>query len=77
MIIIKLHVNTNATESNRQIKKSMQLFKASAYLRDAIRGDFKKTGKCNYQLAKDGFSSAMISFALQKNSKYTETINQG
>ena len=58
-------------------KKSIKFTQASAYLRDAIRGDFKKTGKCNYQLAKDGFPSAIISFALQKNSKYTETINQG
>ncbi|EFX87003.1 hypothetical protein DAPPUDRAFT_312492 [Daphnia pulex] len=50
---------------------------ASAYLRDAIRQDFKKTGKCNLQLARDGFSNTIISFALQKNSKYTKTVNQG
>lgn len=41
---------------------------------DAIRKDFKKTGKCRLQLARDGFSSALVSFALPKNSK---TISKG
>jgi ionotropic glutamate receptor len=44
---------------------------------DAIREDFKKTGKCRLQLARDGFSNALVSFALPKNSKFTKTISKG
>ncbi|EFX87002.1 hypothetical protein DAPPUDRAFT_312491 [Daphnia pulex] len=44
---------------------------------DAIREDFKKTGKCRLQLARDGFSNALVSFALPKNSKFTNTISKG
>jgi hypothetical protein len=45
--------------------------------KDAIREDFKKTGKCRLYLARDGFSNALVSFALPKNSKFTKTISKG
>ncbi len=53
------------------------LAQASAYQLDAIREDFKKTGKCNLQMAREGFAFAMISFALPKKRQYTKTISKG
>ncbi|EFX82216.1 hypothetical protein DAPPUDRAFT_316861 [Daphnia pulex] len=50
---------------------------AKSYLKDVIRTELKKTGKCNLQLAKEGFLSIAASFALPKNSPYTQTITQG
>ncbi len=47
------------------------------YLKDAIREDFRKTGKCNLQMAKGTFMPVVSTFALMKNSPYTKTINQG
>ncbi len=48
------------------------------YHKDIIIEEFKKTGKCNLQiLVKEGFSTVMGSFALQKNSEYTKIVNQG
>jgi hypothetical protein len=50
---------------------------AIVYLQDEIRKDFKKTGKCNFQKAKEGFIGVSSSFALAKNSPYTKSISQG
>ncbi|EFX78662.1 hypothetical protein DAPPUDRAFT_246066 [Daphnia pulex] len=50
---------------------------AKAFVMDEIRKDFKKKGKCNFQLAKESFISTMASFALSKNSPYTQRISQG
>ncbi|EFX82357.1 hypothetical protein DAPPUDRAFT_316873 [Daphnia pulex] len=50
---------------------------ASVYLKDAIREDFKKTGKCNLQMAKGTFMPVVSTFALSKNSPYTKNVNQG
>ncbi|EFX82390.1 hypothetical protein DAPPUDRAFT_316803 [Daphnia pulex] len=50
---------------------------ANVYLKDVIKTDFKKTGKCNYQLTKEEFRTIMSSLALQKNSRYTQSIQQG
>ncbi|EFX82191.1 hypothetical protein DAPPUDRAFT_316806 [Daphnia pulex] len=50
---------------------------ANVYLKDVIRNDFKKTGTCNLQLAKEGFIGTMSSLVLPKNSPYTQTISQG
>ena len=47
------------------------------YHKDAIADNFKRTGKCNLQLGKEGLMNVMGSFALQKNSEYTKTVNQG
>ena len=35
------------------------------------------TGKCRFQIAKEGFMPIRVSFALQQNSPYTKSINQG
>ncbi|EFX82352.1 hypothetical protein DAPPUDRAFT_241436 [Daphnia pulex] len=48
-----------------------------SFVLDEIRKDYKKTGKCNFQIAKESFLSATASFALPKNSPYTPTISQG
>nr|CAH0102967.1 unnamed protein product [Daphnia galeata] len=49
----------------------------SLYAKDQIRTDFKRTGKCNLQFAKEGFFNYYVTFALPKNSPYTQSINQG
>ncbi|XP_046448054.1 uncharacterized protein LOC124196853 isoform X2 [Daphnia pulex] len=63
----------------RTIKPELRnvLIDANVYLKDAIRNDFKKTGKCNFQMAKEGFIGTTISLALPKNSPYTQRISQG
>ncbi|XP_046449181.1 ionotropic receptor 93a-like [Daphnia pulex] len=50
---------------------------AKAFVLDEIRKDYKKTGKCNFQIAKESFISATASFALPKNSPYTPVISRG
>nr|CAH0100778.1 unnamed protein product [Daphnia galeata] len=50
---------------------------AANYIKDAIKEDFYKTGKCKFQLAKERFMPMGISFAMQQNSPYTKSINQG
>ncbi|EFX82391.1 hypothetical protein DAPPUDRAFT_316802 [Daphnia pulex] len=50
---------------------------ANVYLQDAIRKDFKKTGKCNLQIAKEEFIAIMSTLVLQKNSPYTQSMQQG
>nr|CAH0101837.1 unnamed protein product [Daphnia galeata] len=51
--------------------------KRSLFAKDQIRTDFKRTGKCNLQFAKEGFFNYYVTFALPKNSPYTQSINQG
>ncbi|EFX82160.1 hypothetical protein DAPPUDRAFT_316758 [Daphnia pulex] len=50
---------------------------ARKYLKDEIINDFRKTGKCNFELAKEEFIGIMTSFALPKNSPYTQSVSQG
>nr|CAH0102975.1 unnamed protein product [Daphnia galeata] len=50
---------------------------ATVYLKDEIRKDFQKTGKCNFQIAKEVFIGTASSFALAKNSPYTKSLSQG
>ncbi|EFX82161.1 hypothetical protein DAPPUDRAFT_316759 [Daphnia pulex] len=50
---------------------------ANVYLKDEIRKNFRKTGTCNFELAKEKFIGATASLALSKNSPYTQTISQG
>ncbi|XP_046448145.1 glutamate receptor ionotropic, delta-1-like isoform X1 [Daphnia pulex] len=52
-------------------------FESRNYLKDAIRTEFKRTGKCKLQLAKEGFTGVTSSLALQKNSPYTQSTTQG
>ncbi len=52
-------------------------FQAKKYLKDYVADDFKRTGKCNLQVARDGFITLSLTFALPKNSPYTNTINRG
>ena len=56
---------------------SNPLLQGLNYHKDAIAEHFKRTGKCNLQLGKEGLMNVMGSFALQKNSEYTKTVNQG
>ncbi|EFX82122.1 hypothetical protein DAPPUDRAFT_241220 [Daphnia pulex] len=44
---------------------------------DAIKDNYEKTGKCGLQLAKECFMSTTVGMALQKHSRYTDTINMG
>ncbi|XP_046641263.1 ionotropic receptor 93a-like [Daphnia pulicaria] len=50
---------------------------ARSYQLGIIKDNFEKTGKCGLQLAGDCFLSLPVTFALQKRSPYTETINRG
>ncbi|XP_046449165.1 ionotropic receptor 93a-like [Daphnia pulex] len=50
---------------------------AAIYHLDSIKADFEKTGKCNLQLAKNYFYNVIPTFALRKNSPYTQSISQG
>ncbi len=50
---------------------------ARSYQLGIIKDNFDKTGKCGLQLAGDCFLSLPVTFALQKRSPYTETINRG
>nr|CAH0101820.1 unnamed protein product [Daphnia galeata] len=44
---------------------------------EAIKGHYDATQKCDIQLASEPFLTVFASLALQKNSRYTDTINQG
>lgn len=44
---------------------------------DIIKAEYKKTGQCSMQVAREPFEPAYGSFALQKNSPFTKTISQG
>nr|CAH0113367.1 unnamed protein product [Daphnia galeata] len=50
---------------------------ANVYLKDAIRNDFKKTGKCNLELAKEGFIGIMSTLTLPKKSPFTQSLTKG
>ncbi|XP_046642705.1 ionotropic receptor 21a-like [Daphnia pulicaria] len=50
---------------------------AKVYLMDAIRAEFKKTGKCNLQIAKEGILTTYATLVLSKHSPFTKSINQG
>ena len=52
-------------------------FQAKTYLNVYVEEDFRKTGKCNLQIARDGFLSMSLSYALPKHSPYTNTISIG
>jgi hypothetical protein len=47
------------------------------YLKDEVRQDFWKTGKCNLQIANGLFMTGVTTLALPKNSPYTISINRG
>ncbi|XP_046449196.1 glutamate [NMDA] receptor subunit 1-like [Daphnia pulex] len=68
-----------ASDCIRPIKPESKivLLEANVYLKDAIRNDFKKTGKCNLQIAKEEFIAIMSTLVLQKNSPYTQSMQQG
>jgi hypothetical protein len=55
----------------------VQKLQAKNFQLDAIKRNFEKTGKCGLQMAGDCFLSLPVTFALQKHSPYTETINKG
>jgi ionotropic glutamate receptor len=44
---------------------------------ETIKRRYDETKKCDLQLAKEPFLGGYASFALQKNSPYTDTINKG
>jgi hypothetical protein len=44
---------------------------------EVIKGHFDQTKKCDIQLAKESFLTVFASLALQKHSRYTDTINKG
>ncbi|XP_032789947.2 LOW QUALITY PROTEIN: glutamate receptor ionotropic, kainate 2 [Daphnia magna] len=46
------------------------------YQLDAIKQDFEKTGKCNFQLARDSYSTLPVAMALPKHSPYTNPISK-
>ncbi|KAI9563542.1 hypothetical protein GHT06_011005 [Daphnia sinensis] len=48
-----------------------------AYQLDAIKEDFKNTGKCNLQLARDTYTCLLVAMVLPKHSPYTDPINKG
>ncbi|EFX82168.1 hypothetical protein DAPPUDRAFT_241316 [Daphnia pulex] len=68
-----------ASDCIRPIKPESKivLLEANIYLKDAIRKNLKKTGKCNLQIAKEEFIAIMSTLVLQKNSPYTQSIQQG
>ncbi len=55
----------------------MQKLQAKDFQLDAIKRNFEKTGKCGLQMVGDCFLSLPVTFALQKHSPYTETMNKG
>ncbi|XP_032795392.1 glutamate receptor 1-like [Daphnia magna] len=50
---------------------------AFVYVADYMINDFKITGKCNFQVARESFWPIIVGFGLQKRSRYTEPINKG
>jgi hypothetical protein len=53
-------------QNNLKITTKILTFRTQAknYQKDAIRGDYKKTGKCNLQIAKELYRQTVSSFAL-------------
>ncbi|KAI9553543.1 hypothetical protein GHT06_021461 [Daphnia sinensis] len=50
---------------------------AYVYVADYMINDFKLTGKCNFQVARESFWPIIVGFGLQKGSRYLEPINKG
>ena len=47
-------------------------------MRETINDDWKRTGKCDFTVAKETFLMVLISgILLKKNSPYTEYFNRG
>lgn len=54
------------------------VFQADAYILNMIDEDWKKTGRCDFAMAKEKFMLAFASgFLMKKNSPYTEYFNRG
>ena len=41
-----------------------------------MRDDFRATGKCNVEMGKENFMELQVSWAIQKNSPYMDTLNK-
>lgn len=52
-------------------------FQSMEYLLDIMYTDYKNSGQCRLQLAKEGFMNFILSFGLQKGSAYTTSITEG
>lgn len=63
-------------KTDRLIKKLLFFTQGLPYQLDAIKQDFEKTGKCNFQLARDSFSTLPVAMALPKHSPYTNPISK-
>lgn len=55
----------------------MLLTQVKNYIKDAIKGNYERTRKCNLQMAKEGFMQSYATLALQKNSPHTKIISLG
>ena len=42
-----------------------------------MREDYRKTGKCDFEVGKEGYMIAPLYWALKKQSPYTDSINKG
>ena len=67
----------HSNNKNYKLNIYFYYYKPGVLLLDAIKEDFEKTRKCNLRLARNIFLNLGTSFALQKHSSYTNTINQG
>ena len=53
-------------------------YQGDSYILRAIGEDWKKTGRCDFAMAKETFMLALASaFFMRKNSPYTEYFNRG
>ncbi|XP_059352537.1 uncharacterized protein LOC130700516 [Daphnia carinata] len=50
---------------------------AFLYVADYMINDFKLTGQCNFQVARESFWPIIVGFGLRKGSRYLEPINKG
>ena len=41
-----------------------------------MKDDFRGTGKCNVEMGKENFMELQVSWAVQKNSPFKDTLNQ-
>ncbi len=55
----------------------MILFQGIEYILDIILKDFQETRECRMQVSKEGFMNFLISFALAKGSRYTDSFSEG
>ena len=56
---------------------NLYVFQATELLKDLIINDYKSTGQCKLQIAKEGFMQVWGGLALAKHSPYTDVINKG